>query len=440
MGNVTSQSDSDETTGMPTEESDAADEEGVTVSTKSQRVGKENGQNRCNIVTRKQGIQDTEYKEPGVVTPLLHDNADEATVKRERVLAWEIDVSGWRQETSKSQRRYKTARQSVRRQNKSSVDGTNTKEKYEPPVVNSTQRMMAERKVLDLRRWFCISRPQYSKSCGLSSLVSCWNYLFSSLGVGSLQPITQEEALTVLGFNPPFGEIRFGPFTGNATLMRWFKQLNDYYNVRGRSYYLYKPHGKGRTMGRTSDEALRLVRSGLKDSAITFVYHCQNHYFCPIGYENVPQKAVHAYSENLSDAEVDTWILIGDTSRRHAGIQCVKWEDVVKDLTSQSPEYLNIRKVHLGIQKRKTKKVGGNLHCIMAFERSQWQGIHSVRPLKSETKADTNQEDCVGPCWTGSKNGAIERKTTDYGYEEEDVVVDVSDAESSADESLSSDD
>ena len=34
------------------------------------------------------------------------------------------------------------------------------------------------------------------------------------------QPVTQEEALQLLGFKPPFGEIKFGPFTGNATLMR----------------------------------------------------------------------------------------------------------------------------------------------------------------------------------------------------------------------------
>lgn len=32
--------------------------------------------------------------------------------------------------------------------------------------------------------------------------------------------MTQEEALTLLGFKPPFGEIKFGPFTGNATVMR----------------------------------------------------------------------------------------------------------------------------------------------------------------------------------------------------------------------------
>ena len=36
----------------------------------------------------------------------------------------------------------------------------------------------------------------------------------------SFPPVTQEEALTLLGFQPPFGEIRFGPFTGNATVMR----------------------------------------------------------------------------------------------------------------------------------------------------------------------------------------------------------------------------
>ena len=34
-------------------------------------------------------------------------------------------------------------------------------------------------------------------------------------------PITQEEAMTVLGFKPPFSEIGFGPFTGNLTLIRF---------------------------------------------------------------------------------------------------------------------------------------------------------------------------------------------------------------------------
>lgn len=31
---------------------------------------------------------------------------------------------------------------------------------------------------------YCISRPQYKTSCGMSSLVSCWNFLYSTLGAG----------------------------------------------------------------------------------------------------------------------------------------------------------------------------------------------------------------------------------------------------------------
>jgi len=40
--------------------------------------------------------------------------------------------------------------------------------------------------------------------------------------IDRLLPITQEEALGILGFNPPFGDIRFGPFTGNVTVMRYW--------------------------------------------------------------------------------------------------------------------------------------------------------------------------------------------------------------------------
>ena len=54
----------------------------------------------------------------------------------------------------------------------------------------------------------------------------------------------KEMALHILGFQPPFGDIRFGPFTGNATLMKWFSRLNVFFNVKGRSCYMYKPKGK----------------------------------------------------------------------------------------------------------------------------------------------------------------------------------------------------
>lgn len=35
-----------------------------------------------------------------------------------------------------------------------------------------------------------------------------------------LKPLSQEEALRILGYEAPFDQIRFGPFTGNKTLMK----------------------------------------------------------------------------------------------------------------------------------------------------------------------------------------------------------------------------
>ena len=35
---------------------------------------------------------------------------------------------------------------------------------------------------------YCISRPQYKTSCGISSLISCWNFLYSTLGAGRYAP------------------------------------------------------------------------------------------------------------------------------------------------------------------------------------------------------------------------------------------------------------
>jgi hypothetical protein len=58
--------------------------------------------------------------------------------------------------------------------------------------------MAIQRKYLNINRWNCVSRPQYQKSCGISSLTCCWNYLFSQMGETSQnrKPIlTQDQAL-----------------------------------------------------------------------------------------------------------------------------------------------------------------------------------------------------------------------------------------------------
>ncbi|XP_078513763.1 basic immunoglobulin-like variable motif-containing protein isoform X2 [Lissotriton helveticus] len=188
-----------------------------------------------------------------------------------------------------------------------------------------------------------------------------------------LPPISQEEALHILGFQPPFEDIRFGPFTGNTTLMRWFRQINDHFHIKGCSYFLYKPHGKNKTAGETAIGALGKLTQGLKDESMAYIYHCQNHYFCPIGFEATPLKAVKAYRGPLMQNEVEHWILIGEPSRKHPTIHCKKWADIVTDLNTQNPEFFDIRHTERGLQYRKTKKVGGNLHCIIAFQRLNWQ-------------------------------------------------------------------
>lgn len=94
------------------------------------------------------------------------------------------------------------------------------------------------------------------------------------------------------------------------------------------------------------------------------------------------------------------WILISDTSRKYPCFHCVKWEDIDKDLSLKSPEFLNIRHLERGVQTRvanndptkqnsndqtqpkepkkstndnccnKNKQIGEkNLHCIIKFEK-----------------------------------------------------------------------
>ena len=132
------------------------------------------------------------------------------------------------------------------------------------------------------------------------------------MGAGNLPAITQEEASRILRFQPPFEDIRFGPFTGNSMLMRWFRQINDHFHV-----VLYKPHGKNKTAGETASGALSKLTHGLKDESLVYIYHCQNHHFCPIGSETTPVKVNKAFSRGpLITQEAEYCILIGESSRK----------------------------------------------------------------------------------------------------------------------------
>ena len=185
---------------------------------------------------------------------------------------------------------------------------------------------------MDIRRWYTLARPQYKNSCGISSLVSCWNYLHSYLGAGTKKPISTEEALKVIGIEPPYQDIGFGSFTGNGTLKDWFKLLNLHYGVRGSSKTLFKLHGKGR-VSTTKEEALDLLHEGLRSENKAYIYHSYNHYFCPVGYESTAVSQVDAFKtkEQIGDNTVE-WIIIGEISRRSPVFHVRKWDDIATDI------------------------------------------------------------------------------------------------------------
>ena len=127
-------------------------------------------------------------------------------------------------------------------------------------------------------------------------MTSCWNYLYSSLGTGNHRPISTEEALEVLGFKPPYTDVKFGSFTGNDTLIQWFGLLNRYFKVIGEAKICYKLHGNSVTHGVDSATALNNLKEGLKSESRAYIYHCYNHYMCPIGYEETPTKPNQVYA------------------------------------------------------------------------------------------------------------------------------------------------
>lgn len=45
----------------------------------------------------------------------------------------------------------------------------------------------------------------------------------------------------------------------------------------------------------SAEGALMKLTQGLKDESMAYIYHCQNHYFCPVGFEATPLKAAKAY-------------------------------------------------------------------------------------------------------------------------------------------------
>lgn len=200
-------------------------------------------------------------------------------------------------------------------------------------------------------------------------------------------------------------------------LKRWFNTLNKHFKVDGRPSFFYKPVEPNRTIGLTSKMALERLQTLLKSKNHAFIYHCYNHYFCPIGFELEPKCQESVYQNNTSTSEAGNefteWLFVAETSRKYPGLHCFKWEDVERDLTTRSPDFLNIRKLDKGIQTKaersrtdidesitpladndrppRVKKEGRNLHCLIMFQ-SFDSKLHELAEASSDLNDDADSK------------------------------------------------
>ena len=82
-----------------------------------------------------------------------------------------------------------------------------------------------------------------------------------------------------------------------------------------------------------------------------------------------------AYKSNDEITESTDWIIIGEISKCYPVFHIKKWEDIYTDIDCAFPRFFNIRKAEQGVQVKTSKSftegkhLGGNLHCIIEFER-----------------------------------------------------------------------
>lgn len=70
--------------------------------------------------------------------------------------------------------------------------------------------------------------------------------------------------MLVLGYRPPFDEIRFEKFAHNKKMLEWWARLCKHFGVRAEGRYFYKPRGKKHvTHHMTAESACKGLKKGL---------------------------------------------------------------------------------------------------------------------------------------------------------------------------------
>ena len=62
----------------------------------------------------------------------------------------------------------------------------------------------------------------------------------------------------------------------------------------------------------TAKTALPALKKGLSNPNKAFIYHCYNHYMCPVGFEESPVEKSQAYKKDTDITERESWIIFSD--------------------------------------------------------------------------------------------------------------------------------
>ena len=70
---------------------------------------------------------------------------------------------------------------------------------------------------------------------------------------------------------------------------------------------------------------------------------------CPVGFEEMPQEKNNVYKRDLDSKDIENWIIIADQAKAYPTFTCLRWEEIMQDLTMENPEYLDVRNIHKGV-------------------------------------------------------------------------------------------
>ena len=142
--------------------------------------------------------------------------------------------------------------------------------------------------------------------------------------------------------------------------------------MKGQARIFYKPRGtKNVTSEYTPKTAWKALKAGLANSNRAYVYHCYNHYMCPVGFEEQPLEKHTVFKKDLEHGkDTEPWMIVADQAKPQPTFTCLKWSTVLQDLNMENPEFLDVRNLHRGVQVKENiepHKRGKNCHCILEF-------------------------------------------------------------------------